>query len=167
MVLFLKKIYPQERITHLCAFKTKKVLEMDLDKLDKELTAIVEKRIELSGMDYSNDCYDDLEEELHDLEDDFNEAYEAEFEVQLEKIHEKLQSDTDILLPTAYLANTYKPLLPDARGIVSYEVSGYQGVPIESEQFENMDVRIVLIPNPARFVMLVSGKQMKDLWRSR
>lgn len=140
---------------------------MDLDKLDKALTVIVEKRNELAAMDYSNENYDDIEEELHDLEDDFNEEYEAELEAKLEKIHEKLLSDTDILLPTAYLANTYKPMLPDARGIVSYEVSGFQGVPIESEQFENLDVRIVLIPNPARFVMLVSGKQMKDLWRSR
>ncbi|MHA7128519.1 hypothetical protein [Algoriphagus namhaensis] len=140
---------------------------MDLDKLDKALTEIVEKRIELSAMDYSNERYDDLEEELHDLEDDFNEEYEDMLEAELEKIHEKLLSDTDILLPTAYLANTYKPLLPDARGIISYEVEGFQGVPIESEQFENMDVRIVLIPNPARFVMMVSGKQMKDLWRSR
>ncbi|MDN3203619.1 hypothetical protein [Algoriphagus sediminis] len=140
---------------------------MDFDKLDKALTEIVEKRNELAAMDYSNESYDDLEEELHDLEDDFNEEYEALLEEKLEKIHEQLLSDTDILLPTAYLANTYKPLLPDARGIISYEVEGKQGVPIESEQFENLDVRIVLIPNPTRFSMIVSGKQMKDLWRSR
>ncbi|MEP0714128.1 MAG: hypothetical protein ABJC55_19585, partial [Algoriphagus sp.] len=68
---------------------------------------------------------------------------------------------------TAYIANAYKPLLPDANGVISYEVSGSQGVPIESEQFDKQDVRIVLIPNPARFVMLINGRQLKDLWRSR
>ena len=54
-----------------------------------------------------------------------------------------------------------------ANGIVSYEVAGQQGVPVESEQFDKQDVRIVLIPNPARFVMLINGRQLKDLWRSR
>jgi len=140
---------------------------MNWDKLDKELTEIVEKRNQLAAMDYSHEAYDDLEEELHDLEDDFNENYEDVLEGHLEKVQDKLKSDTDVLLPTAYIAHHYKPLLPDANGIVSYEVDGHQGVPIESEQFDKQDVRIVLIPNPARFVMLINGKQLKDLWRSR
>jgi hypothetical protein len=118
-------------------------------------------------MDYSDDRYDDLEEELHDLEDDFNEAYEEVLEAQLDKIYSKLKSDTDVLLPSAYLANVYKEMLPDANGVVTFEVSGKVGVPIESDQFDKMDVRIVLIPNPARFVLIVNGKQMKDLWKSR
>lgn len=140
---------------------------MNWDTLDKELTVIVEKRNQLAAMDYNHESYDDLEEELHDLEDDFNENYEDRLEAEVEKIHDKLKSDTDILLPTAYIANVYKPMLPDANGIISYEVGGQQGVPIESEQFDKQDVRIVLIPNPIRFVMLINGKQLKDLWRSR
>jgi hypothetical protein len=140
---------------------------MDWNTLDKALTEIVEKRNQLAAMDYNHKSYDDLEEELHDLEDDFNEKYEDLLEGQLEKIQTKLKSDTDVLLPTAYVANIYKPLLPDANGIISYEVSGQQGVPVESEQFDKQDVRIVLIPNPARFVMLINGQQLKDLWRSR
>lgn len=140
---------------------------MNWDKLDKELTEIVEKRNQLASMDYSDDSYDDLEEEIHDLEDDFNVEYEDVIEGQLEKIYSVLKSDTDILLPTAYIANKYKPLLPDANGIVSYEVGGQEGVPIESDQFDRQDVRLVLIPNPARIVMLINGRQLKDVWRSR
>jgi hypothetical protein len=140
---------------------------MNWDTLDKELTVIVEKRNQLAAMDYNHESYDDLEEELHDLEDNFNENYEGRLEIEVEKIHDKLKSDTDILLPTAYIANIYKPMLPDANGIISYEVGGQQGVPIESEQFDKQDVRIVLVPNPVRFVMLINGKQLKDLWRSR
>jgi hypothetical protein len=140
---------------------------MNWDQLDQQLTEIVLKRNQLSKMDYSDDRYDDLEEELHDLEDDFNEAYEEVLEAQLDKIYSKLKSDTDVLLPSAYLANVYKEMLPDANGVVTFEVSGKVGVPIESDQFDKMDVRIVLIPNPARFVLIVNGKQMKDLWKSR
>ena len=103
---------------------------MNWDTLDKELTEIVQKRNQLAAMDYADESYDDLEEELHDLEDDFNENYEDRLETEIEKIQDKLKSDTDILLPTAYIANPYKQLLADANGIVSYEVSGHQGVPI-------------------------------------
>ncbi|NVJ86088.1 MAG: hypothetical protein HWE15_07265 [Algoriphagus sp.] len=140
---------------------------MNWEKLDQELTEIVEKRIQLAEMDYSHEDYDDLEEELHDLEDDFNADYEEVLENELEKIYSFLKSDTDILLPTAYIANNYRPLQADAKGIVSYEVVGHEGVPIESDQFDRQDVRLVLIPNPARFVMLINGRPLKDLWRSR
>ncbi|GAB3218975.1 hypothetical protein J0A67_03830 [Algoriphagus aestuariicola] len=140
---------------------------MNWEQLDQQLTEIVKKRNQLAAMDYSDASYDDLEEELHDLEDDFNEEYEGILEPQLEKIYSKLKSDTDVLLPSAYLANAYREMLADANGVVTYEVSGKVGVPIESDQFDKMDVRIVLIPNPARFVLIVNGKQLKDLWKSR
>jgi hypothetical protein len=140
---------------------------MNWEKLDKELTEIVEKKNQLSAMDYSDEKYDDLEEAIHDLEDDFNENYEAILEKEFEKIYAKLKSDTDILLPTAYIANQYKPVLPDANGVVTYEVSGREGVPIESDQFDRQDVRLVLVPNPARILMIINGKALKDLWKSR
>jgi hypothetical protein len=140
---------------------------MDYNKLDKELTEIVERRIALSKIPYADESYDDIEEELHDLEDDFNEEYGDELEAELEKIYAKLKSDNEVLLPSAYLANTYIPMLPDAGGTISYEVKGKEGVPIESEQFDGQDVRIVIIPNPTRFVMQIKGVSLKDLWSSR
>lgn len=140
---------------------------MDWTKLDQDLTEIVEKRIILSNITYADPEYDDIEEELHDLEDDLNEEFGDRLEAELEKIYVKLSSDNDVLLPSAYLANNYSPLLPDANGVVSYEVKGAEGVPVESDQFDGQDVRIVLIPNPARFVMQINGVSLKDLWRSR
>ena len=140
---------------------------MNWEKLDQELTEIVQQRIQLSALEYSDENYDDLEEQLHDLEDDFNENYEAILAPELEKIYTKLKSDTDVLLPTAYLANHYQEMLPDARGSITYEVIGEQGVPIESDELGKVDMRIVLIPNPVRFVLLVNGKLLKELWKSR
>jgi hypothetical protein len=43
---------------------------MNWEKLDQELTEIVQQRIQLSALEYSDENYDDLEEQLHDLEDD-------------------------------------------------------------------------------------------------
>ena len=140
---------------------------MDFDKLDKELSEIVELRIRLSKITYADPEYDDIEEELHDLEDDLNEEFGDVLEGKLEDIYATLVSDNDVLLPSAYLANKYIPMQPDARGIVTYDVQGKEGVPIESEQFDGQDVRIALVPNPARFVMVINGRPLKDLWRSR
>ncbi len=140
---------------------------MNWEKLDKELTEIVEKKNQLGAMDYSDEKYDDLEEAIHDLEDDFNENYEGVLEKEFEKIYTRLKSDTDILLPTAYIANKYKPVLPDANGVVTYEVTGREGVPIESDQFDRQDVRLVLVPNPVRILMIINGKSVKDIWKSR
>jgi hypothetical protein len=140
---------------------------MDFDKLDKALSEIVELRIRLSKITYADPDYDDIEEELHDLEDDLNEEFGDVLEGKLEDIYAALVSDNDVLLPSAYLANKYIPMQPDARGIVTYDVQGKEGVPIESEQFDGQDVRIALVPNPARFVMVINGKSLKDLWRSR
>ena len=140
---------------------------MNWEKIDQELTEIVQQRNQLSALEYSDENYDDLEEQLHDLEDDFNENYEDILEPELEKIYSKLKSDSDVLLPTAYLANYYEEMLPDAKGSITYEVSGNQGVPIESDQLGKVDLRIVLIPNPIRFVLLINGKQLKELWKSR
>lgn len=44
---------------------------MDTKSLNLKLAEIAEKRNQLSGMDYSDKQYDDLEEALHDIEDDF------------------------------------------------------------------------------------------------
>jgi len=140
---------------------------MNWETLDQQLTEIVQLRNQLNQLEYSDENYDDLEEKLHDLEDDFNENYEEVLAPELEKIYTKLKSDTDVLLPSAYLANRYKEMLADAKGIISYEVSGPQGVPVESDQLGKVDLRIVLVPNPARFVLLVNGNQLKELWKSR
>ncbi len=140
---------------------------MNWEKIDQELTEIVQQRNQLSALEYSDANYDDLEEQLHDLEDDFNENYEEDLAPELEKIYAKLKSDSDVLLPTAYLANHYQEMLPDAKGSITYEVSGKQGVPIESDELGKVDLRIVLVPNPIRFVLLINGKQLKELWKSR
>jgi len=48
---------------------------MDIKALDKALQVIIQKKDALEKISYNDPTYDDLEEELHDLEDDFQEEY--------------------------------------------------------------------------------------------
>lgn len=76
---------------------------MNAADLNKALVALIEKKAELQTLTYDDARYDDVEEALHDLEDDFNDDFGPDLEAALEKVHLDLKSDTDVLLPTAYL----------------------------------------------------------------
>ena len=76
---------------------------MNTEELNRALVALIEKKAELHTLKYDDARYDDVEEALHDLEDDFNDEYGDFLETALDKVHTDLKSDTDVLLPTAYL----------------------------------------------------------------
>ncbi|KUG08428.1 MULTISPECIES: hypothetical protein [Cytophagales] len=125
---------------------------MDTNALNKALAALLKKKHELHQLAYSDARYDDVEEELHDLEDDFNEEYGEFLEAALEKVHGELGSDTDVLLPTAYLPNGPEPTAED-------------GVWIDSEKYPGK-VRLVLLPSPTRLVLNTSKGQQHELWKA-
>jgi hypothetical protein len=122
---------------------------MNAAELNTALLALIEKKAELQVLTYDDARYDDVEEALHDLEDDFNDDYGPALEAALEKVHIDLQSDTDVLLPTAYLPATLDPKKDD-------------GVWIDSEKYPGR-VRLVLRPNPARFALTTSKGEV-DVW---
>lgn len=133
-------------------------MAINADALNIFLVSIIQKKEELNALDYNDERYDEIEEELHDLEDDFNEEYGDYLEDVLEDVHDKLKSDTDILLPTAYIANSLNVNYIDMRG-------EKEGVWVESDQFSNVDMRLLLIVNPTRFVVLI-GDQVRELWKA-
>ena len=45
--------------------------DVDFKKLNGELIQLIDKRNELSELDYNDEEYDTIEEDLHDLEDEF------------------------------------------------------------------------------------------------
>ena len=76
-------------------------------------------------------------------------------ETALDKVHTDLKSDTDVLLPTAYLPST-----PGSTP------SPKEGVWVDSEKYPGKEARITLIPNPVR-IMLTVGKQVQqELWKA-
>jgi hypothetical protein len=119
---------------------------MDVKALDKAIQEIIKKREELGKLNYNDPKYDDLEEELHDLEDDFQEEYGDYLEEALQDVHEKWCPETDVLLPIAYLG---------------------KGVPVEAEKYEGKDTKLILFPSPTRVVLLVGKDKQEVVWTAK
>jgi hypothetical protein len=119
---------------------------MDVKALDKSLLEILKKREELSKLDYSNPKYDDLEEEVHDLEDDFQDQFGEYVEAAFQEIHDELCPENDVLLPIAYIG---------------------KGVPVEVDKYEGKDTKLILMPSPTR-IILIGGKEKEEvLWTAK
>lgn len=132
---------------------------MDAKKLNEELVNIIEKRSALLSISYNDEAYDDAEDELHDLEDDFVEVYGDDLENAVKSVLKGLKSDSDVLHPTAYIPQM-------AEGV---DYGDDPGVPIEIAAYadeEDMDIRLVLIPNPAQFVLMLNGAIAKEMWKA-
>ncbi|MBG8551968.1 hypothetical protein [Hymenobacter guriensis] len=127
---------------------------MNKEDLNRALVALIEKKQELHKLTYDDARYDDVEEELHDLEDDFNDEYGAFLEAALEKVHTDLVSDTDVLLPTAYLPATIGTPSPK------------EGVWIDSEKYSGKEARLTLVPNPTRLVLTVGKAVQQEVWQA-
>lgn len=137
---------------------------MDIVELDQALITLVEKKMELGRLSYADSSYDEVEEELHDLEDAFVDKYGDYLESVFEGVHDKHCPDSDVLLPTAYLANKYLKTGQKENGSFDYDVANYQeGVVVDSDFYDI--ARLVLIPNPARIVLFAKdGAHREDVW---
>ena len=132
-----------------------------MNTIDEAMIAILEQRLKLSKLSYSDDTYDDVEELLHDLEDDFNEKYGDQLEEILEKVHLKHCPESDVLLPTAYLA---KKFVETDDGEV--EISKKEGVEVEWIEDPAAAARLVLLPSPTR-VLLMTPKGLEIVWEEK
>jgi hypothetical protein len=134
---------------------------MDIAALDKSLQQIAIKRNELKKIDYNNPKYDDLEEELHDLEDAVHVKYGEYLEEALQEVHDKLCPDTDVLFPIAYLAKTYT--ISDKN---EFAVAFSEGVYVEVDSMPGKDTKLVILPNPLRIVLNTKDKQ-QEVWKAK
>lgn len=119
---------------------------MDIKALDKALQEIAKKREELGKIDYNNPKYDDLEEELHDMEDTFQDNYGEYLEDALQNIHDEYCPDNDVLMPIAYLG---------------------QGIIVEIDKYPGKDTRLVLAPNPVRILLTVGKDKQQVIWEAK
>jgi hypothetical protein len=119
---------------------------MDIKALDHALQEIVNQKAELSKLDYSNPKYDDLEEKLHDLEDDFQDEYGAYLEDAIQKIHDKFCPDNDVLLPIAYLG---------------------EGTAIDLEKLPGREAKLMLAANPTRLVLKIGKEKQETVWTAQ
>ena len=137
---------------------------MDIDKLNADFAALADKINELDDLDYSDERYDDLEEELHDMEDAFIEEFGQDLEEAIALVHDEFCPDNDVLLPTAYFAKNYILKQKDHKGRHSYDVEFGEGVPVEVDDFPEQEVRLVLVPGPTRLLVTVGESAKQVAW---
>jgi hypothetical protein len=137
---------------------------MDAKGLNQALVALVEKKNELSALTYNDTSYDVIEEQLHEMEDAFIDKYGKDLEVALEEVHDEYCSDSDVLLPIAYVAKKYIKKATD--GNVVYDVNHKEGVWVEADKFPKKEARLVIVPNPARILLMVGPDYKQEVWRA-
>jgi uncharacterized membrane protein YfhO len=135
---------------------------MDLKGLDKAVEEIAIRRNELKKLDYSDPKYDDLEEQLHDLEDELIDEHGDYLEQVLQEVHDKYCPDTDILLPIAYFAKTYA--VTDGN---EFSVAHTEGVYVEVDSLPGKETKLVMIPNPLRIVLNVGKEKQQVVWSGK
>ncbi|OEK04911.1 hypothetical protein [Roseivirga misakiensis] len=140
---------------------------MDIEKLNLDFALIADKINELDELDYSDERYDDLEEELHDLEDAFLEEFGQDLEEAIADVHDEFCPDNDVLLPSAYFAKNYIRNQKDHKGRYSYDIAYGEGVPVEVDDFPDQEVRIVLVPGPTRLIVTVGETAKQVAWRAK
>lgn len=129
---------------------------MNVTALNQAVREVVEKRRLLSQMGYDHEQYDDVEEELHDLEDDFLEQYGDYLEKALQKVHNDFCPESDVLLPTAYLPRQYQKAVDDS-GEEEIRLGDNDGVWVELEDFPGADAKLVMLPDPIRIELLTQA----------
>jgi hypothetical protein len=135
---------------------------MDVKALDKAIQEIALRRNDLKKIDYNNPKYDDLEEELHDLEDSLHVKYGDYLEEVLQNVHDKYCPDTDVLFPIAYLAKSYI-----VNGKNEFSVANNEGVFVEVDSIPGKDTRLVIVPNPVRVILNVGKDQQQVVWTAK
>ncbi len=136
---------------------------MDLDALDKSLVEIIKIKNELRSIGYQDPRYDDIEEKLHDLEDELMERYGEEMEQVIQEVHDRLCPDTDVLMPIAYLAKSYVPAEGED-GSETFDVDLKEGVPVILDEYPDQLTRMVLLPNPPRLIVQVNREKRFLVW---
>jgi hypothetical protein len=135
---------------------------MDVKVLDQAIQQIALRRNELKKLDYNNPKYDDLEEELHDLEDSLHVKFGDYLEEILQNVHDKYCPDTDVLFPIAYLAKSYI-----VKGQDEFSVTNNEGVFVEVDSIPGKDTRLVIVPNPIRVILNVGKDQQQVVWTAK
>lgn len=118
---------------------------MDIKALDKALQEIIRKKEALNKVNYNDPTYDDLEEALHDLEDDFQEAYGEYLEEALQGVHDQFCPDNDVLMPIAYL----------------------KGIPVEVEKLPGIETKLFIEAKPTRIILAAGTSAQQVVWTAK
>jgi hypothetical protein len=140
-------------------------IQMNIQELNLALIDIILKKNALDTLDYADETYDTIEEELHDLEDDFLATHGDDLEKEITKIHKKLCPKSDVLSPIAYIGKSYY-VETKADGNLRFDREPGQGVIVEINGFEDEDTKLLVMPNPLRLILIINDKTQKEVWKA-
>ena len=64
----------------------------------------------------------------------------------------------------AFLRDDYIEAGKNKDGSPVYDVSHDEGISVESEELPGKDIRLVIVPNPTRILLMIGGEQKKEVW---
>jgi hypothetical protein len=134
---------------------------VNLTDLERDLLSLAMKKNELAALSYDDARYDEVEEELHDLEDGFQETYGDYLEDALHTVHDDLCPDNDVLMPIAYVANRY------VKAEDGSWLPAEGGVPVEVDEIPSKGTKLAIAPSPTRIVLIISPKKQQDVWMAK
>lgn len=139
---------------------------MNIQEIDRALERIVEQRNALSKLSYDDERYDELEDQLHDLEDQFLAKHGKVMKEVISEVHDEYCPDVDVLSPLSYIASEYKKTGQNAQGNL-YDTDHNQGLVVDLDDYPGKNTRLVLIPNPLRMVLHIDARTRKEVWRAK
>ena len=99
------------------------------------------------------------------MEDAFVDKYGKYMEKVLEEVHKQYCADTEVLLPTAYIAKHYTRKGQQSNGKPQYEANPEEGVWVDLDANPGQEARLVLVPSPARILLIKGPNQQQEVWR--
>ena len=135
-------------------------MSVDTRALNERITILIDKKNRLNSLGYDNPSYDQLEEEIHDLEDELMDKYGNYLEDALHEVHDEYCPDSEVLLPIAYLPNIANKT---AEG---YKVDFRQGAYVEVDDYPGTETKLVILPSPTRIILQINAAEQLVVWAS-
>ncbi len=134
------------------------------EKLNQDLREIALKRNELNRLSYNSPEYDTVEEELHDLEDEFTIEHGDYLEDILTSIYRKIPSENEVMIPVAYIAKKYNIIPAEKAGRNQFEPPMNEGIVVDAAKPGAETFRLVICPDPLRFLLQKGKKERTEVW---
>jgi hypothetical protein len=137
------------------------------EKLNNDLIQIALKRNELNRLQYNCPEYDSVEDELHEMEDQFNQDHGKTLEDAIASVHNILCPDTEVMLPIAYIAKKYLVTPDEETGMINFDPPAEEGFLIDSLDHPGQIMRLVLVPNPVRILLQSENNVKLEVWKDQ
>ena len=127
--------------------------------LEGLIILIADLKNELHNLRYGDIRYDELENKLHDFEDQLLQLHGDYLTGVLQSIHSKYCSEQEVLTPLAYLGRNYIRRVDN-----TYDVEAGQGALVDVSTKNSMPSYLVIVPGPLRILKVKGDNSKQVVW---